>query len=63
MSNKYKINQTQIGINTVQTIIATTPEGKLLHIPLDEGNLDFQQFLKDVVDNGITCVELSLIHI
>ena len=57
MSNKYKINQTQIGINTVQTIIATTPEGKLLHIPLDEGNLDFQQFLKDVVDNGITCVE------
>ena len=43
--------------NTVQTIIATTPEGKLLHIPLDEGNLDFQQFLKDVVDNGITCVE------
>ena len=57
MSNKYKINQTQIGINTVQTIIATTPEGKLLHITLDEGNLDFQQFLKDVVDNGITCVE------
>ena len=57
MSNKYKLNQIQIGTNIVQTIIATTPEGKLLHIPLDEGNSDFQQFLKDVVDNGIDCVE------
>ena len=57
MSNKYKINQTQIGLSTVQIITTTTSEGKLLNIPLDEGNLDFQQFLKDVVDNGITCVE------
>ena len=56
-NNLYEINQVQIGLYFVQTIIATTPEGKLLHIPLDEGNLDFQQFLKDVVDNGITCVE------
>ena len=57
MSNKYKINQTQIGINTVQTIIATTSEGKLLHIPIDEGNTDYQQFKKDVVGIGTTCVE------
>ena len=57
MSNKYKINQTQIGINTVQTIIATTPEGKLLHIPIDEDNRHFQQFKADVVGIGTTCVE------
>ena len=57
MPNKYKINQIQIGNNTFQTIIATTSEGKLLHIPIDELNSDFQQFLKDVVDNGLTCVE------
>ena len=49
MINKYKINQTQIGLSTVQIIIATTPEGKLLHIPIDEGNTDYQQFKKDVV--------------
>ena len=57
MSNKYKINQTQICINTVQTIIATTPEGKTLHIPIDEANTDYQQFKKDVVSIGTTCVE------
>ena len=57
MSNKYKINQTQIGINTVQTIIATTPEGKLLHIPLDEGNPDYQQFVEDVYEHGTGIVE------
>ena len=57
MSNKYKINQTQIGINTVQTIIATTSEGKTLHIPIDEANTDYQQFKKDVVGIGTSCVE------
>ena len=57
MSNKYKINQTQIGLSIVQTIIATTPEGKLLHIPLDEGNLDYQQFVKDVYEQGTGIVE------
>tara|TARA_B100001248_G_C27252513_1_gene394492 strand:+ start:256 stop:636 length:381 start_codon:yes stop_codon:yes gene_type:complete len=57
MSKKYKINQTQIGINTVQTIIATTPEGKTLHIPIDEANTDYQQFKADVVSIGTTCVE------
>ena len=57
MSNKYKINQTQIGINTVQTIIATTPEGKLLHIPLDNDNMDYQKFLKDVKEHGTDIVE------
>ena len=57
MSNKYKIHQTQIGINTIQVIVATTPEGKLLHIPIDEGNTDYQQFKADVVGIGTTCVE------
>ena len=57
MSNKYKINQTQIGTNIVETIIATTPDGKLLHIPIDEGNTDYQQFKADVVGIGTTCVE------
>ena len=57
MSNKYKINQTQIGTNIVETIIATTPDGKLLHIPIDEGNTDYQQFKADVVSIGTTCVE------
>jgi len=57
MSNKYKIHQIQIGINTIQTIVATTPKGKTLHIPIDEGNSDYQQFKKDVVGIGTTCVE------
>ena len=57
MSNKYKIHQTQIGINTIQVIVATTPEGKTLHIPIDEANTDYQQFKADVVSIGTTCVE------
>ena len=57
MSNKYKIHQTQIGINTIQAIVATTPEGKTLHIPIDEANTDYQQFKADVVSIGTTCVE------
>lgn len=57
MINKYKIHQTQIGINTIQTIVATTSEGKTLHIPIDEANIDYQQFKKDVVGIGTTCVE------
>ena len=57
MSNKYKIHQTQIGINTIQVIVATTPEGKLLHIPIDEGNTDYQQFIEDTYANGIGIVE------
>ena len=52
MSNKYKINQTQIGNYIVQTIIATTPEGKLLHIPLDEGNTDYQDYLAWVAEGN-----------
>ena len=57
MINKYKIHQTQIGINTIQTIVATTSEGKTLHIPIDEANIDYQQFKKDVVGIGTSCVE------
>ena len=57
MINKYKIHQTQIGINTIQTIVATTSEGKTLHIPIDEANTDYQQFKADVVSIGTTCVE------
>ena len=57
MSNKYKINQTQIGFSVVQTIIATTPEGKLLHIPLDEGNMHYQQFVEDIYTDGLGIVE------
>ena len=56
-NNLYKINQAQIGLSTVQTIIATTPEGKLLHIPLDEGNLDYQEFIEDVRTHGVGIVE------
>ena len=56
-NNLYKINQAQIGLNTVQTIIATTPEGKLLHIPLDNDNMDYQKFLQDVKEHGIGIVE------
>jgi len=57
MSNKYKINQIQIGINTVQTIITTTSEGKLLHIPIDEGNTDYRQFVDDMYEKGLGIVE------
>ena len=57
MSNKYKINQTQIGLSTVQIITTTTSEGKLLNIPLDEGNPDYQQFVEDVYEQGTGIVE------
>ena len=57
MINKYKINQTQIGLSTVQIITTTTSEGKLLNIPLDEGNPDYQQFVKDVYEQGTVIVE------
>ena len=56
-NNLYKINQAQIGLNIVQTIIATTPEGKLLHIPLDNDNMDYQKFLQDVKEHGTDIVE------
>ena len=56
-NNLYKINQAQIGLNIVQTIIATTPEGKILHIPLDNDNMDYQKFLKDVKEHGTDIVE------
>jgi len=57
MTNKYKINQVQIGLYFVQTIIATTPEGKLLHIPIDSGNVDYQDYLQDVKNgmSNVTC--------
>ena len=57
MTNKFKINQTQIGLSTVQIITTTTSEGKLLNIPLDEGNPDYQQFVKDVYEQGTVIVE------
>ena len=57
MSNKYKINQTQIGLSTVQIITTTTSEGKLLHIPLDEGNMHYQQFVEDIYTDGLGIVE------
>ena len=57
MINKYKINQTQIGLSTVQIITTTTSEGKLLNIPLDEGNPDYQQFVEDVYEQGTGIVE------
>jgi len=57
MSNKYKIHQTQIGNNTIQIIVATTTDGKILHIPIDEGNIDYQQFVKDIHANGLEIVE------
>ena len=57
ITNKYKINQTQIGLSTVQIITTTTSEGKLLNIPLDEGNPDYQQFVKDVYEQGTVIVE------
>ena len=57
MNKKYKINQSQIGLSTVQIITTTTSEGKLLHIPIDEGNTDYQQFVNDIHTNGTEIVE------
>ena len=57
MTNKYKITEIQVGTHTVNSVIATTPEGKLLHIPIDAGNGDYQQFLRDVKEYGIDIVE------
>jgi len=54
-NNLYEINQVQIGLYFVQTIIATTPEGKLLHIPIDSGNSDYQEYLQDIT-NGMSIV-------
>ena len=57
MNKKYKINQSQIGLSTVQIITTTTSEGKLSHIPIDEGNTDYQQFVNDIHTNGTGIVE------
>ena len=54
-NNLYEINQVQIGLYFAQTIIATTPEGKLLHIPIDSGNSDYQEYLQDIT-NGMSIV-------
>ena len=59
-NNLYEINQVQIGLYFVQTIIATTPEGKLLHIPIDSGNSDYQEYLQDIKQHGmsnVTCTD------
>ena len=57
MTKKYKINQSQIGLSTVQIITTTTSEGKLLHIPIDEGNTDYRQFVDDMYEKGLGIVE------
>ncbi len=56
-NNLYEINQVQFGLYFVQTIIATTPEGKLLHIPIDSGNTDYQEYLQDIKNgmSNVTC--------
>ena len=58
-NNLYEINQVQIGLYFVQTIIATTPEGKLLHIPIDSGNSDYQEYLQDISNgmSNVTCTD------
>ena len=58
-NNLYEINQVQIGLYFVQTIIATTPEGKLLHIPIDSGNSDYQEYLQDITHgmSNVTCTD------
>ena len=58
MSNlSYKITEIQVGLHTVSSVIATTSEGKLLHIPIDNENSDYQRFLKDVKEQGYSIVE------
>ena len=52
----YKIAETQFGSNTVQSIVATTPAGKLLYIPIDNENCDYIRFLREVKKNGIGIV-------
>ena len=58
-NNLYKINQVQIGLYFAQTIIATTLEGKLLHIPIDSGNSDYQEYLQDITNgmSNVTCTD------
>ena len=55
--SNYKITEIQVGIHTVSSVIATTSEGKLLHIPLDNGNMDYQRFLQDIKEQGYSIVE------
>ena len=58
MSNlSYKITEIQVGLHTVSSVIATTSEGKLLHIPIDNENSDYQRFLKDVKEQGLSIVK------
>ena len=58
MSNlTYKLTRAQVGINTVETVLATTPEGKIIHIPIDNENASYQRFLKDVKEQGYSIVE------
>ena len=58
MSNlTYKLTRAQVGLNTVETVLATTPEGKIIHIPIDNENASYQRFLQDVKEQGLSIVE------
>ena len=59
MSNLiYKLTRAQVGINgTVETVLATTPEGNIIHIPIDNENASYQLFLKDIKERGYSIVE------
>ena len=58
MSNlTYKLTRAQVGLNTVETVLATTPEGKIIHIPIDNENASYQRFLQDVKEQGLGIVK------
>ena len=58
MSNlTYKLTRAQVGLNTVETVLATTPEGKIIHIPIDNENASYQRFLQDIKEQGYSIVE------
>ena len=52
----YKLGNPEISIGAASTIFITRISDGA-SIPIDEGNRDYQQFKKDVVGIGTTCVE------
>ena len=47
-----KLLNDPVGLGNTVGVIATTNTGKILHIPFDEGNIDYQEYLAWVAEGN-----------
>ena len=47
-----KLLNDPVGLGNTVGVIATTNTGKILHIPFDEGNIDYQAYLAWVAEGN-----------